>query len=382
MLLEFGAYNYASFKEGFSVSLRLAAGCPKEISHGKQHSNLLAIKGANASGKTNVLKALSFLCHFAASSFDYKVDESIAVDNYFRNKDNTEFYAVFEKDGAEYKYELIVNEKEIISEILYKDDKEVLVRKNNTIMIKDENFNELDAIKKPRGNVSIISLARQYDLDSMNIFYSIFSETFSNVSYEGLNSEMINIDNVSKHYHENEASRDFTIDILRKADTGLENIIIVEKVDDETNEAKYYPLFTYLVGKEELPLTYDSQSSGVKALYKQLAAYYLALENGGLLILDELDINLHPDLLEAILELFEDPEINKHNAQLIFTTHNEKVIDQLKKYRMVFVNKDNNESYLYRLDETGEFIRNDRSLMPFYNARTLGGRPNLKFKNA
>lgn len=379
MLMEFGAYNYTSFKEGFSVNLRLNAGTPKDISKDKNHVALLAIKGANASGKTNVLKAVSFLCHFAQSSFEYKTDEAIPIDGYFSNKDDSSFYAIFELDGKEYSYELIANKNEVIQETLSIDEKIIVTRKNNSLIGLKGIYKELESIKKLRNNVSIISMAHQYELECIESFYNLVSNAFSNVAYDGLNQEIINKDKVSEHYFKNKKALEFTADILRKADTGIENIIVVDKEDEETRDVKYFPLFTYIINNEETPLLYQKQSSGVKVLYKYLAVYQEILDSGGLLILDELDINLHPDLLESLLKLFENPEINTLNAQLIFTTHNEKVIDYLKKYRLIFVNKDDNESYLYRLDEAGEVIRNDRSIMPLYDSKSLGGRPNMEF---
>ncbi len=60
MLLKFGARNFYCFKEGIEISLELGSKCPESISRGKSVSNLLCIKGANGSGKTNALKILSF----------------------------------------------------------------------------------------------------------------------------------------------------------------------------------------------------------------------------------------------------------------------------------------------------------------------------------
>lgn len=99
---------------------------------------------------------------------------------------------------------------------------------------------------------------------------------------------------------------------------------------------------------------------------------------GGILILDELDINLHPDLIPILLNFFESEKLNPKNAQLIFTTHNNEIMDRLKKSRIILVNKEDNESYLYKLDETGEILRNDRSISKIYNTGKLGGKPNIE----
>jgi len=80
-----------------------------------------------------------------------------------------------------------------------------------------------------------------------------------------------------------------------------------------------------------------------------------------------------------LLNLFEDKELNPNNAQLIFTTHDYDVMDRIGKYRIVLVNKSDNESFLYRLDEIpGDMIRNDRLISPIYNANKIGGKPKIK----
>ena len=96
------------------------------------------------------------------------------------------------------------------------------------------------------------------------------------------------------------------------------------------------------------------------------------------MILDELDINLHPDLIPILLNFFESEKLNPKKAQLIFTTHNNEIMDRLKKSRIVLVNKEDNESYLYKLDETGEILRNDRSISTIYNTGRLGGKPKIE----
>ena len=89
MVLEFGARNFYSFKEGFSVNLRLDGKCPDDVSHGKDYTNVLAVKGANASGKTNVLKAISFISSFATFSFDQKPTLNIPFSSFFNNDKST-----------------------------------------------------------------------------------------------------------------------------------------------------------------------------------------------------------------------------------------------------------------------------------------------------
>ena len=148
MLLEFGGRNFYSFKDGFQVSLR---------EKGKSVSNLLAIKGANSSGKTNVLKALSFLEYFITSSFALKEDERIPLSSFFKNDEPISLYTIFKKGSKEYKYEIDLTNKGIINESFYEKDK-LLVERNELNLTVTNNLEELKKIIL-RPNVSLISSA-------------------------------------------------------------------------------------------------------------------------------------------------------------------------------------------------------------------------------
>lgn len=107
MLLGYGAKNCWCFKDWFDVDLRLNGYVPKEISQNNDFSCLMAFEGANASGKTNGLKVLSFFVDFVKNSFSYSPKQEIYFDSFFSNKENTEFYIEFKIDDTEYRYEAI-----------------------------------------------------------------------------------------------------------------------------------------------------------------------------------------------------------------------------------------------------------------------------------
>ena len=375
MILRFGGKNFCSFKEGFEVDLSLR--------EKNSVTNVLAVKGANASGKTNVLKMVQFIQSFALNSFaDLKPDEKIPVDSFFRSGDTTEMFMVFIKEGVEYKYELSLTNTEVVSEIFSKKDKRetrIIERYKNEILKTTNEYRELKTIKQ-RSNVSLLSMALQHDLDSIKPLAGLFRLLKTNVYLFGRREQKLNNhDSFSKFYHENPDMFKFAIDVLKKADTGIEGIEIMESKDDESEEISYIPIFNFMTNKKKEFLTFYDQSSGTKALYLQLADYALTLFLGATLVLDEFDINLHPDLLPMLIDFFDDPAKNTKNAQLIFTTHNTEIMDKLGKYKVVFVNKQDNESFLYRLDEIpGDIIRNDRPISPVYNAGKIGGKPKIK----
>lgn len=380
MITAFGAKNIFSFKEGFEINFRLGNNCPNDISNDKNLANLLAIKGANASGKTNVLKALTFLGFFSLHSFTKLSPTSIIpLSSYFNSKESSDLYIEFLDDNNTlYKYEVELTNKKIFKETLSINNKIAFIRDNETINIKNTTFKDLKGIKL-RNNASIISTAHQHTLNSIECFYNLFNKIISNVDSSGLNSNFISYTSVSQLYHDNPQLLKFVKNVLSKIDTGISDIIIETDEDPETKEIRYFPLFKFNINEEINYLTYHEQSSGTKALFTQLGAYKAVLNDGGILILDEFDTNLHPDLLPVLVNFFDSKLINKNNAQLIFSTHHIEIMDKLKKYRVILVNKDDNESYLYRLDELeGDILRNDRPISKVYNSGKLGGKPNIE----
>lgn len=378
MLLGFGGKNIFSFKEGFDVSFELDNNCPDDISQGKNISNILAVIGANASGKTNVLNTLSFINFFAVASFTLKPENNIPLRTFFNSKDNTELYVNFQLDKSKYNYEIEINSEKVVKEKLSVDNNIVFSRIEDSLSIESNDFSDMKGIKL-RKNVSAINMAYQYEKKSITKIYNFFKNSITNLDFFGFINDYTDYRNISKLYYKNEEDFQFVKNIIKKIDTGIIDIEIIEDKDKATGETIYYPLFEFQNNEEIKFLTYFEQSNGTKALYKQLGAYKTILNIGGILILDEFDNNLHPDLLPILLELFESKKYNKNNAQFIFTTHHTHIVDNLKKYRVVIVNKEDSESFLYRVDEIeGKFIRNDRSIYKIYQKGKLGGKPNLK----
>ncbi|MDI7238388.1 ATP-binding protein [Providencia huaxiensis] len=385
MLVSFGAKNFSSFKEGFEISFKLAKSCPVDISKGKSISNLVCVKGANGSGKTNILRALYFLSSFITDSFSSKPDEAIPFDSYFNNHEPSDFYVSFYLDNILYTYELTATDRGVLSERMYKKLKRktiIFERIGNNLTEIQSEYSELQKIPNLRSNVSVISTARQFGFNVTEDIWYIFRNILSNVSYTGLMAESFDIDFINKFLFKNPEYMEFTKKIITKFDPAIKDIFI-----DETNinislagesQKKYIPWFVYNVDGETEILSFTSQSSGTKALYKQLVAYKSVIDAGGILILDEFDINLHPHILPFLLKIFLDEELNTDNAQIIFTTHNTDILDFLGRYRTYLVNKEGTESYCYRLDEIpGDILRNDRLISPAYNQGKIGGVPSL-----
>ncbi|MDC9729061.1 MAG: ATP-binding protein [Methyloprofundus sp.] len=384
MLLEYRITNFFGFKESTNVSFKLPTNCPKDISLGKDYTNILCVKGKNASGKTNLLKALSFLADFCIDSFSQKPDEEILLENFYDSKEDTEFFIEFKDGDTIFQYELILNKQNIVRETVYRKD-----QRRTKIIEREENkftsvISELKNLKlmKLRQNVSFISTAKQYDLDNIQTvksIYKFFDSFMSNVNHHGLNSKTPDVNLLCQLFYEEKTSRlfNFVKEIIISCDTGVKNIEII-KNESDSNEIKYIPQFIHEANGEDQRINYHAESSGTKSLFMQLARYKLILDNGGVLCLDEFDINLHPKILPLLIDLFLNPDKNTNDSQLIFTTHNSDIMDLLGRYRVYIVEKQFNESFAYRLDEIpGDILRNDRSISPIYNSGKIGGLPKI-----
>ena len=385
MLLEFGFRNFFSFREGARVSLRLDSNCPANIAEGRDFATVLAVKGANAAGKTHVLKALSFVSQFAARSFHSEPGSLIALSSFFDNAEPTELYVEFRtKSGVEYRYELELDDRVVRRETIYR------TLKRRTAVIERIG----DKITKPksmvnlggmiiRDNVSVVSTFDQYGRKELSDIHEFFSQISSNVGFLGYNDISIDLKRAATLLHSRPSLLKFVKEFIKECDTGVEDIVIHEQkrkneLGAEKEKVEHIAAFYHLVDSKKKFLLIDSQSSGTKALFRVLGLYSQALELGSIVVHDEFDLHLHQHIIPKIIHLFTDPEINPRGAQLLVSSHDDRIMDLLGRYRTILVNKEQNESYLYRIDEfPGDLVRNDRSMIAAYHEGKLGGVPHL-----
>jgi hypothetical protein len=125
----------------------------------------------------------------------------------------------------------------------------------------------------------------------------------------------------------------------------------------------------------EFRLPFALESSGTQGAFVLLSRLLHALEIGGLAVIDEFENDLHPHMLEPILDLFADPVTNPHRAQLLFTCHAMEVLNLIHKSQVMLVEKDAEcESAAVRMDAV-EGIRNDDNFYAKYMAGAYGAVP-------
>lgn len=379
MLYEFGFYNYFSFKEGASVSFRKLGDDIKEPS---EVYPIIGIKGANASGKTHLIKALNFLVNFCLHSFSNEPESKINIKPFFDSEESTFFYIEFNVNGINYLYECRLSEENVLNEkfSLLSDGSIIFERTENNVIFSD-NSPELNLIKF-RKNVSVLSTLKQYELELQNTHIQnaslFFSKIITNVNAFGFSQVNMSVESVSEIYNDNPELFSLVKDIIIKNDLGIIDIEIHQIKENE--KTVYFPVFIHYYTKngetQKRHLLQYYESSGTIRLYTELLKYFIVLSDGGILALDEFDKNLHSLVLPHLLNLFNNE--NAKHAQFLFTAHNTEIIDYLGKHQTILVEKQMNESFCYRLDEIeGNMLVDGRPISSLYLSGRLGGIPNL-----
>lgn len=388
MILEYGGRNCWSYKEWLSVSMQLNKNVPDEYGFPDAAvAPLLCFEGGNASGKTVALRVLTFIMDFCKNSFLREPEADIPFESFYLNEDPSEFYLKFclKNDlKTQYMYELKLNRHRVLTEKLYKlngKKQKLFTRRYNKITFNDF-FGNTDSVIL-RNNASFFSTLFQYGVDNTKSFYDFFVAFNSNVKDYG-NHEAGTKDDVAKFYYDHEQYGKMVANELHRFDTGINSIEIMTRtgIKDNKEITEYFSTFGHLVDGKTQHLPWFSESLGTIRLYNIYVDIILALNTGGMLIVDEIDTHLHSLIVPELLNYFLDPAKNKNHAQILFTSHSYDLLDQAKKYRTYLFMKEENESFCYRIDELkgNVFIRNDKPIAPLYRSGALGGLPNVAEK--
>ena len=406
VIQDFSFGNFRSFKEIQTLSLSKAPltsakDMALEPTHTFNHKDSAflktkAIYGANASGKSNVVKALLFFLDIVVNSV--RNDENyLTVDTFVEVKSilSASFFQItFWIEDVRYRYGFEITSGKISSEWLYgkKGKRELcyFVREGNTISkINKTNFVE---------GVIYMNLTQQGDdpgemLLSTNLFLTVLASfAFGKIS-KGISSNLSSINiisglsnptikNYAKKALEDTSKKTFILSILKKGDTSIEDIELVELNDIENpeNSKKKYIFINKKRNKngkiEKFPSFFDlSESEGTRKLFELSPFIYEAVKEGRPLVIDEFDARFHPLLTQRIVQLFNSEE-NKQ-TQFIFVTHDTSLLSNnlLRRDQIEFVEKDEEgASHLYSLAEING-VRADASFEKDYIHGKYGAIP-------
>lgn len=362
MLVEFTVNNFKSIKDTVKFSM-LTSSKDEGNSFEKRKYNLLKsaiLYGANASGKSNFLRAMAFMSKFVLNKYKIIQSTDKLPHEPFRLSTETEdassiFEIVFFVDDIKYRYGFEIDNELVYSEWLYADEK----GKEAKLFYRDVEEKEyVNPNKFVEGYKFFDKKDEKVNVSPNQLFiWKCDNEKDGVISKSILNwfNQFNMIDgmdhtgyiNFTMKKMENEEFKDKIIELVKTADIGIDDIQVEEEdVPLEVIEKLQLPEFL----KDEMikeggfkSITLNTlhqkfnsdgnvvdnvifelekeESKGTRKFFAMSAPILDTLKNGKVLIIDELDASLHPILTQHLIKLFHDENVNKNNAQLIFATH-------------------------------------------------------------
>jgi len=367
MLVEFSVENFLSIKEKVTLSMLASSGKenPDNLIElvdvptlkGEKLLKSAAIYGANASGKTNFLKALEFVESIINNSHQYQIGKKLDINRFKLNASCLDkpsiFNIIFVKNNVKYEYGFALNEEKIIEEHLYYYPKgyktRIFERNENNNFEFTQDIKEQEALsKRTSENKLYLSVAAQWNFEKIKQPYSEFTKFLNFIDHKGIKE--FSAFNIKK----DKKFKQIFLKYLKMADFDIKDIKIVNVFGEPRKISTYHLGIDH--DNDKIPVEFDlkEESKGTQEYFNFLGYLLKVLEYGDIFVIDEIESSLHPSLVKNIIELFHNPEINKNNAQLIFTTHETNLLslDLLRRDQIWFTErKDDKSTDLYCLDE-------------------------------
>ncbi|MCI8626661.1 MAG: ATP-binding protein [Lachnospiraceae bacterium] len=390
MLVQFMLKNVLSFKEETILDMTAVQAYKEhpenviEIGGKEKLLRVTAIYGANASGKSNLQLAMKFFQNIISESFNnIKNGEETAIAQYYmpfsfeEKEENSEFQVIEILGEYEYKYGFEYNARSIISEWLYRKNREtnreviIFERTTEVTVFGATVRKECDLYKEqiPKETL-VLSFFNRLKLKT-TIFKNVYNSIITGALV--VSSGVWESKNLLEEFLPEfiEKRKEKLLDFLKAIDTGIKDIISIKE------EKQVYFLTTH-IGKDgkQYSLNLFNESEGtIKSIFIFMFAQ-LTIKKGNYMFVDELNIKLHPLLLKFIVDLFYE---TGSRSQLIYTTHDTTLMDKkfFRRDQIWFVQKD---EYGYsELTALSDFkVRSDASFEKDYLAGVYGGIPLLE----
>ena len=390
MLLEFTIGNYLSFRDKKTLSLEATSitDYPENVISIGEYKILRSIVmyGANSSGKSNFLKALTKMVDIVRTSAGQSSTAEIDVIPFLLNAETEDQPSHFEIllliDGVRYRYGFEICRKKVHYEWLYEKksyystERNLFLREKNTIEL-GKNFSEGIGIEnKTRENALFLAICDQFNGEISKEIMSWFGRLNQLSGIEHTSKRSLTVFCMKEKGVIEENVRKF----ITPLNLGFENFSLSESGDEIITFHKKHNKDNSFEIKEFN--SEERESSGTNKIF-DLAGYISgSLWIGWMTIIDEMDAKLHPLLTKEIVRMYNDPEINKNNAQLIFASHDTNLLSNanLRRDQIYFIEKNQyEESDLYSLveykDSNGNKTRKDRNYEKDYIEGRYGAIP-------
>jgi len=393
MLIEFTVGNHLSFKDKKTLSLE--ASSIKEFEENTfMAGNYTLLKsaviyGANSSGKSNLLKSFTTMRSIVQESAKMSSKDKIGVKPFLLNTATEKLPSYFEIliliDNVRYRYGFEADEIRIHTEWLFKRKAKaeslLFIRDKDKIEITKE-FQEGKGIEeRTRDNALFLSVVDQWNGDVSKKIMGWFSgavDVLSGLSHD--NNKLLTI-----ALNKSSNLKGYLNNIINQLDLGFKEFKV-----DRDNKENLSSVFTYHNKYDNIGNIIDNrwfdlsaeESSGTNKIFDLAGHIAIGLLFNKVIFIDELDAKLHPLLTLGIVKLFNSPEYNVSNGQLIFATHDTNLLTYgcFRRDQIYFTEKNQfEETDLYSLvefkDPNGIKARNDRSFEKDYIKGRYGAIP-------
>lgn len=416
MIIEFTVGNFLSFKENKTLSLEATSITEHKESTFKAGDYKLlksaVLYGANSSGKSNLIKAMSIMKRIIMTSVEKTSASQFEITPFLLNtstqKKPSYFELVFLIDNIRYRYGFEIDNKSIFGEWLFRfennEETPLFIRDENGIGITDLFEEGAGLESKTRDNALFLSVVDQFNGEIAGTIIAWLTQwrTISGLSHD-------NYRGVTFSLLDKKKSKEKLLNFFKDLDLGFDQLsfkkekfqksllpenLPAELIDDIISDMEgktiarintVHKMFDddgNRVGSKDFDLR-KQESSGTNKVIDISGPIFDTLLTGGVLVIDELDAKLHPLMTAAITNLFNSPEYNTYNAQLIFATHDTNLLSygRFRRDQIYFLEKDKYEaSDLYSLIEykeegTSAKVRKDRSFEKDYINGRYGAIP-------
>lgn len=411
MIVEFSIQNFLSFNRKTNLSFIPDAlkENEKESVFKTQHKGLKLLKGgaiigANASGKSNALKAITFMRNLVLKSWHMGATDPIKVEPFKLSHDSlnsaSSFEITFLIEDVKYRYGFEVTKSKVEKEWLFftpkKQEKKYFERLGNLIDTPKEFEEGLKYRSQTRPNSLFLSTVAQHN-GKISLLITKWFQDLNIVSDTNYTDTLHDIFTKSR---QNSTFKGFLKKIVNIVDLGFDDIEIIPiTLDDKILSALPEEVREQVKNNQQLQFKtvhkrYDSSGIPIESIHFDLmkeesqgTIKYIALagpiveclSEGKTLLIDELDSRLHPDLIATIIKMFNSKSENPKNAQLIFTTNNHDFLeDKLLRRDQVFSFDKNTrgESSVSKAMILKK-VRNDASYKKDYKSGKYGSKPKI-----
>lgn len=424
MLIRFEASNFRSIHDPIELSM-VAVDGDREAARAAPHlgASLLtvaAIFGPNASGKSNIIAALTWLRE--GIQYSHRLwDDEIPVEPFAFGDgpatttqfavelliDNVRFEYVLELDGQGIHYEGLFHYPE-------KKRRRIFEREGNNLKLQRGLGNLSGTRELLTNRTLVLSVARRFN----EPLVSNFANELIHIQTMGLQSRRPRIIGGGNYYRSTETSlrstlrwfedstqldhptlfagetdvadplledRKQALALLKLADLGIDDVMIDEQEvpysdpDVTITRTRKRVRLVHKTASERTPLEFSSESEGTRTWFRLIGPVLAALRTGSLLLFDELDASLHPTLSAQLIKLFHERSTNPHGAQLIFTSHDASLLNHLNRDEVWLTEKsEDGSTRLGALAEfAGERVRKSQNLESAYLHGRFGALPDV-----